>query len=372
MKHQRENRIRTLLFCILIFLALYFFMAKNESSFPYKTRILLIGGSITEGAGASSYSNSYAGLITEWMKENLSGSIKVKNISVGGTGSDYAAFRIDHDLHGFVPDVVLYEFAVNDDSQDFDYILSHINILLTKLKIINPEITVISVITTKKAYGEYYDGNQLPSSVANHMQVAEINGIPVIHVGEYFWDYVEKRGIDSTQLLPDGVHPNDAGHQIYAEAIILYLESHDLLETVQPQSTQYDESLPKAIMADLTTAESVGCKKRKNIQSDTSLNCSAGDSFSFEFSGPTLGFVRWMADDGGRLVCFIDGEKERTVDFWDQYSIFYNRQAPIFLARNLETGNHSITCTVTEEKPMLENIGVSKGNTVNILFMLTQ
>ena len=54
--------------------------------------IAIIGGSITEGAGASSYENSYAYKLEQYLKgkyENLN----LLNLGAGGTASSFALFK---------------------------------------------------------------------------------------------------------------------------------------------------------------------------------------------------------------------------------------------------------------------------------------
>src|SRR5690606_14754134 len=86
--------------------------------------IAAIGGSITEGAGAKNYSESYAYRTYEAFKHEYGAedgaNIHFINAGVGGTPSTFGIMRYDRDILSRVtdadglPDIVMVEFAVND------------------------------------------------------------------------------------------------------------------------------------------------------------------------------------------------------------------------------------------------------------------
>ena len=80
-----------------------------------KVTIGVIGGSITGGAGASSWEKSYGPLVAEWWRQTFpQAHINFVNAGIGGTGSLYGAVRCARDLLVHKPDFVITEFAVND------------------------------------------------------------------------------------------------------------------------------------------------------------------------------------------------------------------------------------------------------------------
>lgn len=72
-------------------------------------RVAYLGGSITEQNGWRRYS-------LEWFRQSFP---KVKfieiNAAIGGTGSDFGAFRLQDHVLKFNPDLVFVEFGVNDN-----------------------------------------------------------------------------------------------------------------------------------------------------------------------------------------------------------------------------------------------------------------
>lgn len=56
--------------------------------------IYFIGGSITEGAGAKEYENSYAALVSKYLKSSYEEETNILNLGAGGTASNFGIFRV--------------------------------------------------------------------------------------------------------------------------------------------------------------------------------------------------------------------------------------------------------------------------------------
>ena len=74
--------------------------------------IAYLGGSITEGSGASVYTNRYATKLTNQYFQEKFPNKKVTEVNggVGGTPSNLGLFRVDKDIASKNPDVVFVEF----------------------------------------------------------------------------------------------------------------------------------------------------------------------------------------------------------------------------------------------------------------------
>ena len=74
-----------------------------------KLTVGFFGGSITEGAGATSWDNtSWRALITKDLRKTYpEAEIKAVNAAVGGTGSDLGLYRLEHDLLKYEPNLIL-------------------------------------------------------------------------------------------------------------------------------------------------------------------------------------------------------------------------------------------------------------------------
>ena len=78
-------------------------------------RIAVIGGSITQGAGASRPERRWGeSFCAGWRRAFPNARIDFVNAGIGATGSEIGAFRLKRDVLDKKPDVVVVEFAVND------------------------------------------------------------------------------------------------------------------------------------------------------------------------------------------------------------------------------------------------------------------
>ncbi len=380
----------------------------NELTICQYKKIAFIGGSITGGSGASQKSMSYASKVGEWFLSNCSEQISINNISIGGTGSDFAAYRLEHDLGRFIPDLAFVEFAVNDGRFKPDYIKEHIEGLVYKLRRINPDMLIFSVLTTRISHQEFYENGILPREVDIHLQTASELNIPVINVGQDLWTYVFKNGKDIQEYLRDNVHPNDLGHQNYSESIIQFLESYFNL----PSGPYYGD-LANASLADMSNVASTNCEILEK-RWETYLHCEIGDWFTTYFKGDVLGFVGRIQINGGQLECIVDSSVRATMDFgvssskeksafWDS-SDFWDSSATKnaefwdssdFWAGSLEKNlivkensditsdrttyfipftdleeiTHNLTCIVLDTA-ISDNVGKSKRNIVEVYYFM--
>jgi hypothetical protein len=170
--------------------------AKHNYEICSGSKILFIGGSITAGAGSSEKSKSYSEEVGSWFDFFCGKEFKIKNISISGTGSDFAVYRLEHDLHDFIPDIAFYEFAVNDGGNE-NNIRKHVEGLIFKLNRLNPEMKIFSILTTMENHKRFYSEGDLPPIVEIHSQIASDSNIPAINVGQSLWKYlsIENEGI---------------------------------------------------------------------------------------------------------------------------------------------------------------------------------
>ena len=81
-----------------------------------KLKVVYFGASITVGASASEHDlYSWRALTTRRLRETYPDCEIVEvNSSIGGTGSDFAVFRVEEDVIAHSPDLVFVEFCTND------------------------------------------------------------------------------------------------------------------------------------------------------------------------------------------------------------------------------------------------------------------
>lgn len=195
-----------------------------------KTTIAFLGGSITQGAGAAPINTECYAYKTFAGFCKLAGRGTEENISyikagVGGTPSEYGMLRYDRDIvsecEGEGPDLVVIEFAVNDEGDE------------TKGQCYDSLVKKV------------YDGPGKPAVIlefavfANDWNLQDrlkpvgyAYGIPMASafdsvVDQFKLKYGEGRVISKSQFFYDMFHPTNAGHTIMADGIINLIKKAD-------------------------------------------------------------------------------------------------------------------------------------------------
>ena len=330
--------------------------------------VAYFGGSITEGAGASSYGRCYAALTTAWLKEKYPGcEIRHVQAAVGGTDSTFGVFRCDRDVCSQKPDLIFYEFAVNDSGMDFLTAVKNAEACIRKVRSVVPSAEFVTVYTITRSLADRMAAGGIQPAKTAHGAVSEVYGVPEIDVGEALRHRVLAEGSaladesDWKRYTTDTVHPNDAGYEIYAETIRRKLggwlenaeDTGSLCEYPMPEPLIPDgESHMRARMIDCREAETDGnwtvretplCGRYPRY-----IEClSPGGELTFSFRGRRIDLCWMMAKDSGDAMCSVDGGDFFTVRSWDHYCKSFNRANAACVARDLPEGDHVLRLRVS-------------------------
>lgn len=194
--------------------------------------IAFIGGSITQGAGAVPINKecfaykTYQGfckLVGKTTEEN----IHYVKAGVGGTPSELGMLRYDRDVlsDGKVePDVVVVEFAVNDEGDEtkgecYDSLVRKIMNAKNKPAVILLFAVFSSDWNLQERLAPVGEAYELP-------MVSTKNAV----VEQFYKKSGEGRVLSKNQFFYDIFHPNSTGHTIMADGIIRLLEVVDKQE----------------------------------------------------------------------------------------------------------------------------------------------
>lgn len=177
--------------------------------------ISFIGGSITEGASATSTENTYAGRVAEWWRTAFPNAvINVVNAGIGSSGSLIGVHRVQDDLLSKEPDFVIVEFAVNDHPVEDPLETETYEGLIRRL--LNspcaPGVLLLSMVT--------YDGSSAQEAQA---RIGSHYDLPMVSYCDAVWPEVQNGHYTWESLAADTVHPNNTGHAIAAAFIEHYL-----------------------------------------------------------------------------------------------------------------------------------------------------
>lgn len=175
-----------------------------------------IGGSITQGSGASNPSKCYAKLVYDWWCETYpQADFTFVNAGIGATTSQFACARVEEDLLAYEPDFVIVEFSVNDSGNSL-YAETYES-LIRKIYEGAGEDTALMVLNMV----QYNDG---VNAQLVHNEVAKRYHIPAVSMKESIYKEIRLGRLTASELSTDMLHPNDKGHAYGAEIVTYFLQ----------------------------------------------------------------------------------------------------------------------------------------------------
>jgi lysophospholipase L1-like esterase len=180
-------------------------------------RIGFVGGSVTGGAGASDLQHDYASIFCRNASAIFPNTtFEQINAGVGGTNSTFGASRVRDDLLSHDPDLIVVEFAVNDDPADTFTTMASMEGLVRQC-LQNPEVPVLMLFYM----------NRTGDTVDQHLQatIGEHYGLPLLSYRSVCWPLVASGAIPLDSLFADSIHPNNRGHQLLAFLLLCFLSN---------------------------------------------------------------------------------------------------------------------------------------------------
>ena len=199
--------------------------------------IAFIGGSITQGAGAIPINTKcYAYQIFEglcgYLGTGTDGSIHYRKAGVGGTPSELGMIRYERDvlrmqddgkLTESLPDIVVVEFAVNDEGDE------------TKGECYDSLVRKILAYENAPAvillFAVFADDGNLQERLS---PVGRAYDLPMVSVKdavvEQFYKKGAERMVSKNQFFYDCYHPTNVGHRIMADCVLHCIKEADKKE----------------------------------------------------------------------------------------------------------------------------------------------
>ena len=186
----------------------------NRAKSGESITVAALGGSITEGWGASDRSSTcYAALYADWWRTAFPMSeVTFVNAGIGGTTSYFGAHRLDEAVISKSADVCVIDFTVNDRT-DAHFLASYESIIA---RLLANDVAVIALYMI--------DENGFNVKTAHH-KIVEKYRIPSISYADAIWQTFSDGTRVWDDISDDTIHPNDAGHAYTAELFWRYLNS---------------------------------------------------------------------------------------------------------------------------------------------------
>jgi lysophospholipase L1-like esterase len=344
--------------------------------------VAFLGGSITEGYGASDPDQtSWRALTESYLRERFSEErVTCMNAGVGGTSSTFGAHRLrEHALQSGDIDLLFVEFSVND-GEDREESIRGMEGIVRQCWRLSPQADICFLYTA----AEKNLSARMPLNIAVHEEVAAHYHIPSVNFAASIYDLIEEGQTRWEELAPDLVHPNDAGYARYAQAVRHFLEyafvnhadNEAAWENPALPSPLDDRNYEHAVMLDLNQV----CQQEDfmlvkeppkplinwRYQGEHLYADRKGASLSFAVSGRSAGLLLLCGPDTGIFEYSLDGLTFNQVQLFDEWCLGAFR--PVMAMFPLPA--HGQTAQITVRNTDLKDER-SKGTGLRILKVLS-
>ncbi|MBR6557499.1 MAG: SGNH/GDSL hydrolase family protein [Clostridia bacterium] len=331
-----------------------------------KLNVAYFGGSITEGAGASDPDiYCWRALTTKWLQDTYpDAEINEIQAAIGGTGTGLGIYRCDIDLADKLPDLVFYEFSVNDNGGSFASLTSNAETILRKIWAKIPTADIIIIHTTTKDISDDLDsGHDFTSRTSASAVANYYRNIPIIDIGEVLRNHIKTDGGDWLKYTLEGVHPNDTGYAVYADCVISTLAKYlnrNAPEKMSPKILPEKQLSPIPLTMTARLEDAYGAELGDGWNRVEKDMCGRyphyieatepGSVMTFKFTGRGIGAYWIIAGDGGEIEFCVDGIHTGNEPCFDCYAVEYDRAGDTMFAEGLEYGEHVLKIKVTDKK----------------------
>ncbi len=318
--------------------------------------VTYFGGSVTQGWQASDLeAYSYRALTTEWLRKTYpNAAITMTNAAISGTGSKIGAHRAVTDLmlKTNAPDLLFIEFAINDVYADIttDETKANLESIINTVYSYSPNTDIVFLFTTDLTrVGQEFD------IIKAQKEIAAAYNIPWIDIGaELSKVIIQENGNTApttqnevwSKYVYDTVHPTDAGHKIYADTVIEYLDGV-LTKASAPakiEASYQPETTVCTTYVNPTAVNFKGQTAPANFTVDENgylTGNTADSSFTFTFKGTELGFWAYGLTNGGDAEFVIDNGEAIKVSAYRNAGYIEKT-----VATGLENKEHTVTVTL--------------------------
>jgi len=179
--------------------------------------IVCWGDSVTAGGSPSSHDRCYVEVFRNRLKSAYPQSdITVVNAGIGGSNTDSRRSGFEQEVLAHSPDLITVEY-VNDANMTPEHIASNYAEFMSRARTMNPNVEF--VILTPHFVMPQWMGN-FDKSVSAMRKAAADNKAALGDVAN-IWEHLRELGIPYMILEANGInHPNDLGHEFYAETLM--------------------------------------------------------------------------------------------------------------------------------------------------------
>lgn len=334
-----------------------------------KLTIGYLGGSITDGREGYNWSQYFSNWISARFPDTQ---IIVENAAKGATGSNFAVMRVEKQIIEKECDLVFIEYAVNDSEMDPTYRFEAREGLIRKL-LRYGKCDIILVYTYNKLMRDPLLNGEVPASVRDFEILAQHYNISSVWPGLKAFEGWRKGLYQYYEWLPDGLHPQIFGSNIYSNCVA------EFFEMAYEETSEREESIPEALyehnwenltlmnLEDLKI-DGIGTLYRPyhTIPVGLSFQTRCIDTkISFDFYGTGCLVVHMVGKDSYSMAYRVDGgervEKHDSKADWNGKLGHFSLKT---VADKLNRGNHHV-----EIEPVFSNSPAGLGSVFELSFV---
>lgn len=331
--------------------------------------IAFFGGSITEMKG-------WRPKIYDWFNDTYPTTHFTQIMaSAQGTGSEFGVYRADEHLLKGKPDLVFVEFSTNDHGREYKDVEASVEGIIRKIWKRNPETDICFLHTITNESYRYYESGRYPPAAKAIEDLAEYYMIPSINLatciinaidaGEIVLDNSTSQKNEDKIFAKDGIHPTNAGHNLYKEAIVRSmkkLSENNVRKSHKLLSAKSKNNLEDAIMIPVNSSQIIKKGQWNELNSDqfniniesTVLNTKDEDaSLEFTFEGTAFGVADYVGPKVGNVKITID-DSIYNIDRFDDFC-HYTRMNYLIID-GLAHREHQVTVQISPTKPNKRDI----------------
>jgi lysophospholipase L1-like esterase len=203
--------------------------------------VAAIGGSITAGGlQTKDPKNRYISRVADWFTQTFPKSkVRFVNAGIGGTNSLYGAMRVQRDVLSKKPDLVVVEYAVNDNHPVPMFWGSYEGVLRQILR--EPQQPALVQLFFMQRKGE--NAQETQHMLGRHYD------LPMVSFRDAWWPEIYSGRAVWETMYADVVHPNDTGHILASELLIALL--NDVNAKPESSGPASHADLPAPMITDL-------------------------------------------------------------------------------------------------------------------------
>ena len=327
--------------------------------------IAILGGSVTEGGGASQNSKGYAYLFAEAFKETYGNgdNINFVNAGLSGTPSCLGAIRFKKDVLDVLdgePDLFIIEFAVNDwgETTNTRAYESLVHDVLSQ----ENDAAVILLFASRSDFWNVQD---------NYIPVGKHYDLPMVSVANAIKEPMTVKKLDKKIFYTDDYHPANYGHRMMCDYLMNLLAVVDAEEAeemnVLPETGKKGLEFKHVVMLESdvdyegitinpgsftakdTEIQHFGLDRKPSFPNNWMRDVSAGnESFTMTLTCKNLMLNYKTANNQkfGEADVFVDGEYKMTLNCFSAGG--WNNNNVILIIDEKEAAEHTVEIRMKE------------------------